>query len=178
MSIIDRYRPFLSMILLCGLGTLALTGILSGASAKEEVRDYRNDFLGRWTLEQGERPLTDRAKPYKTVDIVACGKELCGIHVKTSGKCGEHLFRIAQNDERNTPYFEGVSKWGDKEDRISIFKTTNPAEDPKNRPLLMNIGERGSPMSRVGSMPMFRASYKSVTKASCRALPKPNTKSR
>ncbi len=169
MMLRSRFWPVLSMALLSGLGALAMTGMLSGAAANEEAKDYTKELLGRWTVDDATRKFTEHGNIYRTLDVVSCGKDVCGITVTDAGKCGGQLFRITPGVSTDYPGLQGRGKWGDGEDVLSIFQTRVADGKANSRAITINIGQRGNPMSRVASMPMFRASYTAAGKAMCTA---------
>ncbi len=165
----SRFWPVLSMALLTGLGALAMTGMLSGAAANEEAKDYTKEFLGRWTVDDVTRKFTERGNIYDTLDVVPCGKDVCGVSISKNGKCDGQLFRITPDASPDYPGLQGKGKWGNGEDVLSIFQTSAADGKANGRAMTISIGQRGNPMSRVASMPLFRARYTAAGEAKCSA---------
>ena len=128
----------------------------------------QNVYVGRWTVSDEKPVFSSRGILYKTIDIVACGKDHCGVSVGNNGACGPLLFRfrVKPIDSENGLY--GRGRWGKQTKNIEIF--ADRADDVKGgRFMNLYLGDGHDFGERSGNMPKYSAGYSPVGPARCAA---------
>jgi hypothetical protein len=130
----------------------------------------QNPLFGRWTLKDDKTALSAKGNLYKTIDIVSCSKDFCGVSVDDKNLCGQTLFHVPIIDVKNGLLLEGLGKWGTLEKKIEIqifiHQTYNKPD------ILLALGEDDMSLARrVSSIPIFVADYKKTGQATCTAGP-------
>lgn len=148
--------------------TIALSiGIAALASAAVTAVPVRQSpYFGRWTVSDPAERFSAKGRPYKTIDIAACGKDFCGVSVGDNGQCGRVLFRFLTKNAY-ADYLHGHAPWGTQRKNIQIETWENP-EQPGSRQMEIYVGDGYDFGGRSDSMPKFNAVYKRIGEARCK----------
>ena len=141
----------------------AIAFVLAAAMGQNaaQAKEGMSGFFGRWTAPASEK-YSASGKLYKVIDMVACGKDLCGISVD-GGACGATLFRVPGADVVAGGGFGGQGKWG-AGTKLLVAQVMGDISDSD---LEIELGDKESRLGSRSSMPTFAADYQKTGKASC-----------
>lgn len=143
-------------------------GLFAGVPA---LATAPSPYYGRWTINMNPQVFTAKGRMYRTIDIAACGKELCAISVAANGTCGPVLFRFtARRDRDNNDTSYGRTKWGAQTKNFQISTWMNDPKDwPAGREIDLYVGDGHDFGDRSDNMPKFHGEYKRISTARCSA---------
>ena len=157
---------------LAGLSIRALLGVGLVSSALPTLAApgaaASSPYYGRWTVSEDRPVFTARGRLYKTIDVVPCGRDFCGVSVDDRGTCGATLFRFLGRHANGTYELRGHGKWGDAKKNLEIYGGDG-AETEGDRSFDLYLGDGHDFGGRSESMPKFHASYRRLGNGSCRA---------
>jgi hypothetical protein len=142
-----------------GIAAVGSTGVLAKT---------QNVYLGRWTVYDDRPSFSSRGLTYKTIDIVPCGNDHCGVSVGKNGACGPTLFRFQVKPVDGDDGLSGRGRWGKETKNIEIYADRNDNEKA-GRLLNLYLGDGHSFAKRSGSMATYTAFYKPKGAAHCAA---------
>jgi hypothetical protein len=127
-----------------------------------------NVYAGRWTVSDDKPVFSSQGMPYKTLDIVPCGRDHCGVSVGKNGACGPTLFRFRVKPVDSEDGLYGRGRWGKETKNIEIYAERR-AEEKGGRFMSLYLGDGHSFGERSGNMPKYSAFYSPVGAAHCAA---------
>ncbi len=141
---------------------LTMAVLLSLAMGPNAARaeDAMSDLLGRWVVANPNDTFSANGKPYRKIDIVACGHEVCGVSAD-GGACGAPLFHSYRLGEDTK--WSGLAKWGAGNKLFVITAYGAGAELTLN----FELGDKDAHLGTRSSMPTFVSDYKRIGKALC-----------
>jgi len=152
----------LSTYVALGVGLSALEQpTLAGAAARAV-----NPIFGRWTVAKVPAVFTARGQTYKTIDIMTCGHDFCGVSVSDANKCGATLFRFHNRHFNEAEFFSGHGKWGNAIKNIEIEFDLD-SDGAGRSGLEINLGDGHNFGGRSDNMPKFHANYRKLGGAQC-----------
>ena len=125
-----------------------------------------NVYAGRWTVYDDRPVFSSRGMPYKTVDIVPCGQDHCGVSVGRKGACGATLFRFRVKPVDGDEALSGRGRWGNQSKNIEIHAERSE-QDKGGRFMSLYLGDGHSFDRRSGNMPTYSAFYSPHGPAHC-----------
>ena len=125
-------------------------------------------YFGRWTVSDDKPAYTPRGRLYKSIDIVPCGKDFCGVSLGDNGECGPTLFRFMAKHASGQRDLHGHGKWGTGVKNLQISTNQSDAE-PSNRYMELFLGDGHNFGGRSDNMPKFEANYRWTGAAQCKA---------
>lgn len=124
-------------------------------------------YSGRWTVSDDKPVFSSNGILYKTIDVVPCGHDHCGVSVGSGGACGPVLFRFTSKSIRGGERLQGHGRWGNARKNIVIEAAADDNSAPGGRYLSIDLGDGYDFGERSGNMPKFSAGYHSLGVAHC-----------
>jgi hypothetical protein len=122
----------------------------------------------RYSAYNGYSAFSSYGRPYRTIDLAPCGRDLCGAGVDRTGKCSAVLFRIPVQSRNKNPLggtgawpARGSGLWGNQRKTIALQMSIG------SRELVINLGDEYSFAERSGSGPKLVAAYSPAGAARC-----------
>lgn len=151
------------------LGCLSMIA-LAAAPALGAAAPASSPYYGRWTVADERPAFTAKGREYKTFDMAPCGNDFCGVSVGAGGRCGAVLFRFLGHRARDADsQLQGHARWGTARKNVVIYSYEPGEGQAAARMLNLYLGDGYDFGERGGSMPKFRAQYKRIAAAQCKA---------
>jgi hypothetical protein len=144
----------------------AVLGIAAIGGASMALAEFKPSYPGRWVMKDAKPVMSAKAKPYKTVDVVKCGADFCGIPVAADGACGKTLFRFTSKAQEAGDERPGTGKWGKIERKMAVMQYINEDKTPGLSVILS--GNDQYPDTREGGLFALDANYNRKGDASCK----------
>jgi hypothetical protein len=145
------------------LSMLAAAAGMAAVGGTGVLAKRQNVYVGRWTVYDDRPIFSSRGMPYKTVDILACGNDYCGVSVGKNGACGPTLFRFEMKPVESEKGLSGRGRWGNQMKNIEIYADQEKA----GRLMDLYLGDGHSFDKRSGSMATYTAFYRPRGAAHC-----------
>ena len=140
--------------------TLALLVAMALGQNAAEAATPKSVFFGRWETLEPHDKYSANGKLYRMIDVVPCGKDMCGISVD-GGVCGVTLFRVPVPP--NEAGFGGDGRWG----RGTLGLVAQVMGGSPKDFLNISLGDKTANLGSRNSMPTYSADYHMTGKAVC-----------
>ncbi|HMI41896.1 MAG TPA: hypothetical protein VK485_11790 [Sphingomicrobium sp.] len=107
-----------------------------------------------------------KGRLYKTVDVVRCGGDVCGVSVAHNGACGSLLFRFHSATLAREDLPRGHGRWGTAKKNLVLSSWKDP-DMPGGRRMNIDLGDGYNFGERSGNMPKYSAEYRPTGSARC-----------
>ncbi len=166
MPVFSHFLSRLSILaLIASIGGAVMLPASSSIAAAGKARSPSAQYLGRWTVDEVKPVFSSRGRLYKSIDIVTCGKSLCGVSVGEGGQCGVPLFRSNHDSDR----IIGKGKWGTTQKNVVIY-AYNKEDSTQSPGLDFYLGDGYDLGGRSENMHKFHTTYRRSGGAKCKAV--------